>query len=237
MACRYHCILVKQNVFCLVREENSEKVHNFEIECNGHTIKAQSSVKYLSVNLDNLLSGETIANSIIGKVNARLKLLYRQCSCLDEQTRKFLCSALIRCHLGYSCTSWYAGLNKTLKKKNQVSQNKVVWFIKKLGPRSHIGYSELDSLGFLNVENKVKQLRLNHVFKVFNSTCPSYLSEHFRKVSDFDRYTPEEVPRILLFHVCLGMLPQLSSSMALKTGIHYLQTLRGWKLSTDLKPL
>ena len=56
------------------------KVHNFEIECNGHTIKAQSSVKYLGVNLDNFLSGETIANSIIGKANTRLKFLYRQCS-------------------------------------------------------------------------------------------------------------------------------------------------------------
>ena len=32
--------------------------------------------------------------------------------------------------------------------------------------------------------------RLNHVFKIFNGTksCPSYLSEHFRKVSDFHMY-------------------------------------------------
>ena len=164
------------------------KVHNFEIECNGHTIKAQSSVKYLGVNLDTFLSGETIANSIIGKANSRLKFLYRQCSCLDEKIRKSLCSALKQCHLDYSCSSWYAGLNKTLKKKLQVTQNKVVRFIKKLGPRSHIGYSELDSLGFLNVENRVKQFRLNHVFKIFNGTCPSYLSEHFRKVSDFHMY-------------------------------------------------
>ena len=63
------------------------KNYNFEIECNGHTIKAQSSVKYLGVNLDNFLSGEAIANSIIGKVNSRLKFLYRQCSYFDENTR------------------------------------------------------------------------------------------------------------------------------------------------------
>ena len=64
------------------------KFHNFETECNVHTIKAQSSVKYLGLNLDNFLSGETIANNITGKVNSRLKFLYRQCSCLDEKTRK-----------------------------------------------------------------------------------------------------------------------------------------------------
>ena len=151
------------------------KVHNFETECKRHT-KAKSSVKYLGVNLDNFLSGETIADSIIGKVHTGLKFLYRQCSCLDEKkkqtkkTRKSLGSTLIQCHLNYS---WYAGLNKTLKKKFQVTQNKAEKKRKKekqqqLGSRSHIGHSELDSLGFLNAESRVKQLRLNHVFKIFN---------------------------------------------------------------------
>lgn len=69
------------------------KIQNFGVECNGHSIKAQTSVKYLGVNLDNFLSGETIANGIIQKVNSRLKLLYRQCSLLNETTRKSLCSA------------------------------------------------------------------------------------------------------------------------------------------------
>ena len=53
---------------------------------------------------------------------------------------------------------------------------------------TYFGYSGLDSLGFLNVENRVKQLRLNHIFKIFNGTYPSYLLEHFHKVSDFHMY-------------------------------------------------
>ena len=73
---------------------------SFEIQRNGHIIKAQSYVKYLGVNLDNFLS-ETISNSIIDKVNSKQ------------------CSALIQYHLDYSCSIWYAGLNKTLKKKLQ----------------------------------------------------------------------------------------------------------------------
>ena len=163
-------------------------VQNFGIECNGHSIQAQTSVKYLGLNLDNFLSEEANANSIIHKVNSRLKFLYRQCSSLNEKTRKLLCSALIKCHLDYSCSSWYAGLNKTLKKKLQISQNKVDRFIKKLGPRSHIGYSELDRVGFLKCDNRVKQLRLSHVFKIFNGTSPSYLLDHFQKVSESHRY-------------------------------------------------
>ena len=36
----------------------------------------------------------------------------------------------------------------------------------------------------LNVDLRVKQLRLSHVQKIFNETGPSYLSEHFIKASN-----------------------------------------------------
>ena len=36
----------------------------------------------------------------------------------------------------------------------------------------------------MNVDFRVKQLRLSHVHKIFNETGPSYLSEQFIKVSD-----------------------------------------------------
>ena len=83
--------LVKTECILFGLRRKLRKVHNFEIECSEHTMKAQSSVKYLGVNLDNFLLGETIANSIIGKINLRLKFLHRQSSCLDEKTRKSLC--------------------------------------------------------------------------------------------------------------------------------------------------
>ena len=40
-------------------------------------------------------------------------------------------------------------------KKLHICQNKTVQFTKSLGPRSHIGFSELDSLGMLNVDFRV----------------------------------------------------------------------------------
>ena len=42
------------------------KVGNFGIDCNGHSIQAQSSVKYSGVNLDKFLAGEAIANDMVG---------------------------------------------------------------------------------------------------------------------------------------------------------------------------
>ena len=56
-------------------------------------------------------------NNILSKVNARLKFMYRHEKSLSLLARKNLCSALILCHFDYSCSSWYAGLTKGLKKK------------------------------------------------------------------------------------------------------------------------
>ena len=52
------------------------KAEEFYIECNGHKIKAQNSVKYLELNLDIQLSGEAIINNSVQKVNARLPSFY-----------------------------------------------------------------------------------------------------------------------------------------------------------------
>ena len=44
-----------------------------------------------------------------------------------------------------------------------------------------------DTLGetnLLNVETQVKQLRLNHVHKMFYDLCPTYLIENFVPLKD-----------------------------------------------------
>ena len=90
-----------------------------------------------------------------------------------------LCSALVQCHLDYACSAWYSGLSKTLKHRLQVCQNKMVRFILDMSPRESINYNVLSSIQFLNIEDRVKQLRLNHVYNIFNDRAPSYLRENF----------------------------------------------------------
>ena len=103
---------------------------------------------------------------------------------LKEQSRKILCSALIQCHFDYCCSSWYSNLNKTQKKSLQVMQNKIIRFILDLGPRSHISTIQFKRVNMLPVSYRVKQLKLNHVFKIYNDQCPLYLKENFLKISD-----------------------------------------------------
>ena len=96
--------------------------------------------------------------------------------------------ALIQCHFDYSCSSWFSGLNKTLKNKLQVAQNKTIRFIKNLDFRASIKYPVFQEIGVLNVENRVRQLRLNHVHKIMFNKCPSYMKNSFVKLRDCHSY-------------------------------------------------
>ena len=200
------------------------KVKDFHIVCNDHTIDSTTSVKYLGLNIDNILSGEIVVNSIISKVNARLKFLYRQSNCLSEKARKNLCSALILCHFDYSFSSWYAGLNKGLKRKLQISQNKVIRFINQLGPRTRITSDILMNLNLLNVETRVKQLRLNHVHKIFYNLCPSYLQENFVPLRDVHHHNTRSSGYNFLVPNCKGV----EDSTFYYTGIKDWNSLPEW---------
>ena len=130
-------------------KQKLSKVESFKVICNGEIIKNVKSVKYLGIQLDDDLAGESIVNEIAKKVNSRLKFLYRYKDYLNTKSRKTLCTALIQCHFDYSCSSWFPGINKGLSDKLQVLQNKMIRFILNLKYRDHIGYKELKEAVFL----------------------------------------------------------------------------------------
>lgn len=174
----------------------------FSVTCNGETIQSSKSANYLGVILDASLTSDSIAENVLKKAGARLKFLYRQARFLNEKTRKTLCMALIMCHFDYSSSSWFSSTSSHYKNKLQVMQNKVVRFILNKGPRAHIGQEELNRVGFLDVEDRVKQLKLGLVFKIFHGRCPDYLKVDFKRVSSVHNYSTRgslynfKVPRV-----------------------------------------
>ena len=161
-----------------------KRVNSFAVRCGEIKVTNVKSVKYLGLQIDNDLSGKSVLEDIIKKCNTRLKFLYRYNDMLNLEVRKTLCTALIQCSFDYSCCSWFPGINETFKKKLQVMQNKMVRFILKLDSRAHIGNDELVRAGFLSVVDRVKQLKLGHVFKIKNKSCPIYLRENFSKLDE-----------------------------------------------------
>ena len=164
-----------------------KNVNSFEVICNNEVIKNVTTVKYLGLKLNNYLSGATIVDEVVKKSNTRLKFLYRYKDLLNEKCRKILCSALIQCHFDYCCSAWYSALGKIQKNKLQKAQNRMVRFILGLNFRSHIGQKALDKVNLLNVEDRAKQLQLNHVYKIYIGNCPNYMLENFNRVGDMQR--------------------------------------------------
>ena len=146
-----------------------------QVSCGNVKIDPQEHITYLGALISQDLSGETMANNIIKKANAKLKYLYRQCKFLPSETKRTLASALILCHFDYASCSWYSPLSQGTKNKLQICQNKVIRFILGLGPRSHIGAKEFEKVNWLPINLRVEQIKLNHMFKIFNTTAPSYL--------------------------------------------------------------
>jgi hypothetical protein len=134
------------------------------------------------------------------KVNQRLTFLYRKKTCLSMLSRKYLCTALLQCHIDYACASWYGGLTKSLKKKLQISQNKIIRFFFNYNPRHSLSFRDLDTLKFWNIPQRVKQLRLNHMFNIYHGKAPHYLINMFTKNSSIHRTRSSQsnfvVPRI-----------------------------------------
>ena len=97
------------------------KVNSLEIKYGEIHIKQYHTVTYLGCLLDEISSGESMDLKIINKINSRLRFLYRK--------NKFLSPSLRRQpHFDYACSAWYPNLNKRLKSKLQILQNKCIRF-------------------------------------------------------------------------------------------------------------
>ena len=68
--------------------------------------------------------------------------------------------------------------------KIQVTQNKFVRYILKFDPGSHIRQSQLDTLNYLRIQDRVSQQRLNRVYNIKNGSSPQYLCQNIRKINE-----------------------------------------------------
>ena len=133
--------------------------------------------------IDQTPSGTHFVDNIVKKVNNKLRFLYRQCKSFPCDIKRTLCIALVMCHFDYCCAAWYHGLSKNMTEKLQVAQNKCIRFIKGMASREPITGPIHKELKILNVEKRVKQMTLNHMFNIYYQTAPKYLSDKLTRVN------------------------------------------------------
>ena len=87
-----------------------KKVRRVNLKYGDIQIKQHSKVKYLGCMLAVTMSRETMALSVINKINNKLKFLYGKHRFLTRNLRRFLCNALIQPHFDYACSVCYPNL-------------------------------------------------------------------------------------------------------------------------------
>ena len=97
--------------------------------------------------------------------------------------KKLLVSALIHCHYDCACSSWNLGFTKQRTQRLHITQNKIIRNVLNLSPRSHIGAKEFQEINWLPVKYRVFQIIVNHMFRILNGKCPTYLQEVITKSS------------------------------------------------------
>ena len=136
---------------------------------------------YLGCLLDETLSGESMALKVINKIDSRLRFLYRKKNRFPSPLlRRLLCNSLIQPHFDYACSAWYPNLNKRLKSKLQILQNKCIRFCLNLNNRAHVGRNEFEQINWLPVNDRCKQIITSMSFKFCNNTSLPYMSDVFK---------------------------------------------------------
>ena len=127
------------------------------------------------------------------------------------------------CLFDYSISSWYGGISKYHAFRLQCAQNKVIRFILNKDFRYHINHADFCTLGILNIDTRAVQLRLNHVFNIFHDTCPSYMNDHFTKLSNLHHHNT----RGSAFNF---RIPKVKSTIS---GSFYLNAIKKWNALPD----
>ena len=95
-------------------------------------------VTYLGGQLDQDLSGKSIAQKIIHKANASLKFLYRKKMFLNQYCRNTVRMALIQSIIDYASNLYYHSLPKLLQSRLQGIQNKMIRYVLNYSNRTHL---------------------------------------------------------------------------------------------------
>ena len=120
------------------------------IPCNGIKVGGKEVVTYLGGQLDQDLSGKSMAQKIIHKANASLKFLYRKKMFLNQYCRKTVCMAMIPSRIDHASNFCYHGLPKFLHICLQILQNKMIRYVLNNSNRTHLVANDFNEVKWMS---------------------------------------------------------------------------------------
>ena len=157
------------------------------ISCNCIKVGGKEVVTYLGGQLDQDLSGKSMAQKIIHKANASLKFLYRKKMFLNQYCMKTVCMAMIQSRIYCASNFYYHGLPKFLQSRLQVVQNKMIRYVLNYSNRTHLVANDFNEVKWMSIQNRIKYLAASYVFNCIDEQAPEYF-QVFERVNESHHY-------------------------------------------------
>ena len=179
----------KNSVFFLGQNRVYKKDDKLHITCNGQDIEMKEEIEYLGVVLDQALKCSCIIDKIVSKSINNLKFLYTiyntgtlKSKGFKWQIKIMIILAMAQCQYDYACAMWFSRISISAKKRLQIVQNKVIRFVLRIHPRTHLGCSEFNRVN-ISLSLYQQYITNNHLFK---NNVKAYLWEKLLTVDQDD---------------------------------------------------
>lgn len=152
------------------------------IEINNEKLEKVSEIKYLGIILDQQLNFKSNVEYIVKKVGKKISFLRRISRDVSLFTRLTIYKSIIAPHFEY-CSTLLLYLNNNELQVLQKMQNKAMRVILQCNRYTPIN-SMLQTLGFMNIKQRILLRTLQFVYKMKKGILPTYLSDKIRYVRD-----------------------------------------------------
>ena len=161
---------------------------DINLEINRKTIENVTKIKYLGVIIDNELKFNEHIEYTCKKIGKKIGFLKSIRNKMDTMTAIQIYNTMIKPHFEYCSTITYTCCNQAHIKRLQKLQNKCMRIILKFSRETPINFM-LETLLWLNIEEKLKLNTLLNIFKIKHNNAPKYLTENIVYVREAQVYS------------------------------------------------
>lgn len=162
------------------------------IKINDKLIEPVSYIKYLGVVLDNKLTFEPHIDHVCKKVSKKLYVLRKMRKNISKTSAIKVYNVIVKPHFEY-CASLLFLCNVTQKNRLQKLQNRAMRTILKCDRYTPISLL-INSLNWLNINQRLYAMTMILVFKIKNNLCPHYLTTNLpqNRTLNYDLRSPTD---------------------------------------------
>lgn len=157
----------------------------YKIRIDGAEIERVDEYKYLGFILHHKMSLKRHCEYVCKKTAKKIGFLARIGHKLTKQHKITLYNSIIEPHFQY-CASVLSMFNGQEFNQLQKQQNKAMRVVLRCGRRTSVNWM-LESLGWLNIRQRIMFLTMVMVFKIKNGIVPDYISRNVNYIHS-DRY-------------------------------------------------